>query len=337
MKFKISPKVKGSLILKSIGRPVTAGTTVYVEGNNLYADDIKRAIKSGLLITDESGIEDEVKKDIMNKTSEVVIINKTDRVVIIGNIPIRPNSSAIREIDSLDMGVIRKSIETGLIQVITDVDNDLFAEKETKKIVTNEVEKIKLEDGIDILEEKCASSEKDDSNLSPEKELAKIIEDAESKNDNEEDETHSFVWDFRTQEKKKPQVVPKPGQKIIDLNEDEEDVEMIDVLDKANDAENSETTVELISNKIEDIKKKISQKKSSKKKDIPSVKLKITTELEESDVLPLDSMGRPLKDDMSHMIDGFDKEEISFADQEQSQISMDKAKKNDSSINIDLD
>ena len=50
MKFKVSSKVKGSLILKSLNRAVVAGATVPVEGHLLYADDIQKAIKSELLL-----------------------------------------------------------------------------------------------------------------------------------------------------------------------------------------------------------------------------------------------------------------------------------------------
>lgn len=343
MKFKVSQKVKGSLILKTLGRPVKSGTVVYVEGSNLYADDIKNALKSGLLINDGPDIKNEVKEDIMNKSADAVIINKTERVVIVGDIPIRPNGSAIRKIDTLDMGVLRKSIEAGLIQVITDVDEGLFEDTDTSDIdktikkmdVDDEKIEENIEDSIYILEE-TSTPEQSEVTLSPEEELAKIIEDAESKDNQEQtEEPNSFVWDFRTQEKKKPQIVPKPGQKIIDLDKDEEDVEMVDALDEVNEIE--EDKVDLITDKIDSIKKKVSKAKTTKKKDQSPVKLKINTEAEESVAPALDSMGRELENDMTHMVEGFDSEEISFADKEQAQKSIDMARKRDTGINIDLD
>ena len=349
MKFKVSKKVKGSLILKSLGRPVKAGTVVYVEGNRLYADDIKRAVKAGLLIDDEPDIKNQVKENIMDKTDEVVIINKRDRVVIIGDFPIRPNGSSIRKIDTLDMGVIRKSIETGLIQVITDVNAGIFENEDDSEpevaevpVEENPEEKIteKIKDSIYILEETSIEEKKEipKTELSPEEELAQIMEEAEAGDSGEEEpveeESNSFIWDFRTQKKKKPQVIPKAGQKLIDFDTDD-DIEMIDALDEVNEIE--EATEDVITNKIENIKKQVSQVKTSKKKDQSHVKLKINKEEEEAVAQALDSMGRPLQNDMTHMVGDFDSEEISFADKEQAQKSIDMSKKRDSGINIDLD
>ena len=336
MKFTVSKKVKGSLILKPIGRPVSAGASVYIEGASLYSDDVKRAIKSGLLLPDGPEETKKVKQNIMTKTTEAVIINKTDRVVIVGNCPIRPNGSIMKEISQLDMNSIRKSVENGLIQVITDVDEELFVNDDgiisNSSQEENEIieENNELEDGIDILED----SNKNDTDdvieeMSAEEELAKIIEEAE-------DKTNAFVWDFRAQEKKKPQIVPKSGQKIIDFDKDNKDeIDMIDALDEVNEEDNED--VDMISNKINNIKKKVSSKKESKKKDSKAVKPKIIKDADGPVVQALDSMGRPLTDDMSHMVGDFDSEEISFADKEQAQKRIEEARKRDSGINIDLD
>lgn len=48
-------------------------------------------------------------------------------------------------------------------------------------------------------------------------------------------------------------------------------------------------------------------------------------------------MGRPLKEDMGHMVGGDEKKDISFVDMEQAQKNIDIAKKRKSGINIDLD
>ena len=161
MKFKVSSKVKGSLILKSIGRPVAAGATVHVEGHALYADDIQRALKTGLLTPSNPEEQIKIKEEIINKTTEVVLINKSDRVVIIGGVSIRPNGSTIRDINELDINAVKQCIEKGLIQVIVDVDEDLFTNgikeksKKTNKDKSSVApkEQIELEKGIDILEE----------------------------------------------------------------------------------------------------------------------------------------------------------------------------------------
>lgn len=361
MKFKVSTKVKGSLILKSLGRAVSSGATVYIEGNTLYEDDIQRAIKTGLLVPLTAEAKIEVREKIINKSSEVVIINKTDRVVIIGNFPIRPNGSAIKDISQLDMNAIKNSVEKGLIQVITDVDDGLFDDQasiekkiepiiETKHIepekgVSDEVcikkAQTKLEIGIEILEETSSKS------VEPEDELSQLIKEVEQIESEEyqgeelsedrEDGSKSIVWDFREQKTKKPKIVPKTIQKMI--TEEKPDVDMVDALDEVNNVEDEE--IKIISDKIENMKKKLAQKKASKKtskkKESKSIKTKFTKESEDDIAQSLDSMGNPLSDDMPHMIDDANGNEISFCDSEQAQKNIDNARKQGNSINLDLD
>lgn len=331
MKFKVSSKVKGSLILKSIGRPVAAGATVHVEGHALYADDIQRALKTGLLTPSNPEEQIKLQKEIINKTTEAVLINKSDRVVIIGGVSIRPNGSTIRDINELDINAVKQCIEKGLIQVIVDVDKDLFANGIKDKPSVAPKKQIELEEGIDILEE----------NTDHTKELVDFIDDIEQKEDKEE-VSKAVVWDFRAQESKEAKVVPKTGQKLLyDENDDKDDVNMIDALDNANDVnEDEDEEIKLINEKIENMKKLLAKKKSSKnktskKKETSSIKTKFKTE---GDVAqPLDSMGNLLKNDTTHMVEGFGSDEVSFVDQEQAQKSIDEAKKRDSGINIDLD
>ena len=351
MKFKVSAKVKGSLILKSLGRAVSAGSTVYVEGNALYADDIQRAIKVGLLtpLTEEEKVE--VKEKIIDKTNEAVIINKTDRVVIVGNFPIRPNGSAIKDLNKLDMNALRKSVENGLVQVITDVDEGVFDDATEEEVIetppveeTKPVEVDELSDGIDILEDTPTE-------LSPEDELAQLIKEAEGivedkvepapepeeMSEEREDGSKCVVWDFRAQETKKPKVVPKTIQKMI--TEEEDDVDMVDALDEVNEEDEE---IQSITDKIEKMKKQLAQKKASKKKapkkkDSKVIKTKFNKESEEDIAQALDSMGNPLSDDMTHMIDAANGTEISFCDQEQAQQKIDLAKKQGNSIDLDLD
>lgn len=343
MKFKVSAKVKGSLILKSLGRAVSSGTTVFVEGNTLYADDVQRAIKSGLLVSLTPEAEIEVRENIINKSSEVVIINKTDRVVIVGNFPIRPNGSAIKEIDSLDMNAIKKCVETGLIQVITEVDNDFFDKPASKKKSTVkkvEKEKTELETGIEILEETSGE-------ISMEEELRQLVEESEAtekttKTEDNDKESKAVVWDFRAQETKEPETVPKTSQQLLYDENEEEDIDMVDAIDEVNEVEEEDKEIQLISDKIESMKKqlakkKASKKKTSKKKDPAFKKPKFTRESDEDIAQPLDSMGKPLTDDMTHMIDDANGKEISFCDQEQAQKNIENAKKQGNSINLDLD
>jgi hypothetical protein len=321
MKFIVSSKVKGSLILKTLGRAVSAKSSVYVEGNDLYADDIQRAIKSKFLIPADPRQEIEVKENIINKTSEVIIINKTDRVVIVGNIPIRPNGSTIKDITEIDMNSIKQAIARNQIQVIVDVDEELFQENSPIK------KSVKIADKA-----KNIKIEKNDT------------EDGESEDKIVEDEVNSVVWDFRRQKIVDPEIVPKTNQIInAEPEKKDEDVDMIDALDEVNDIEANSTqnNKDNISKKIETIQKKVTKKTSKKKKVTKAStskkkELNDTKEKSTEDIVPaLDSMGRILKNDMNHMISE-EKNDISFVDKEQAKKKIDNTNKKKSGI-LDLD
>jgi len=347
MKFKVSSKVKGSLILKSIGRPVSSGAILYIEGHSLYADDIQRAIKSGLIESVNKEDKIEIQENIIDKTTEVVVINKTDRTVIVGNVSIRPNGSTIKDIADINLNAIKQAVKRGLIQVIRDVDEDMFEDvSPTEEIVEKVTDVSEIEQGIDILEEKF-----------PTDELADFIKEIESEKIEEIEEVKSVVWDAKQQKMVKPQTAPKTGQQLLydeeegDIDtidtEETEEISMIDDLDAINEIDEVKDSKADISDKIDDkidnIKKKIKTKnkkkakKASKKKVIGTIKPK-TTEVLDSDIaVAMDSMGRPLKNDMSHMIEIGEPDEVSFADAEQAQEKIDIAKNRDSKINIDLD
>jgi len=346
MKFKVSSKVKGSLILKSLGRAMSAGASVHIDGNDLYADDIQRAIKSELLVNFNPEEKIQVQKEIIDKTQEVVLINKTDRVVIVGNIPIRPNGSVIRDVTKLDMNAVKSAMDKDFIQVIVDVDEELFekppAQQEYSK--TPPAEKTELETGINILEDSPSESVA---------ELAALIAEADAEEEIEEEveeEVRAGVWDAKQQKMVKPQIVPKTGQQLLYDEDEEENVEMVDAVDEVSEVDEDEE-IRLINEKIASMKKKLAKKKSakkktakkktakksSKKKDSKVIKTKFTKESEEDIAQALDSMGNPLKNEMTHMVDDFTTGEISFCDQEHAQKSIDEAKKRDSGINIDLD
>lgn len=343
MKFKVSSKVKGSLILKSLGRAVRAGATVHIEGDVLYADDVQRAIKSEFLENENPEEQIKIQQEIIDKTKEVVLINKTDRVVIVGNIPIRPNGSIIRDVTKLDMNAVQSAMDKDLIQVIVDVGEELFEETGSQQEYSKTPPaKTELETGIDILE---------DSPSSGAEELAAIIAEADAEEAGVEEEVRAGVWDAKQQKMVKPQVVPKTGQKLLYDEEEEEDVDMVDALDEVNEVDEDEE-IRLINEKIERMKKTLAKKKSAKKKsakkkstkkktakkkDSKVIKTKFSKESEEDIVQAMDSMGNPLKNDMTHMVDDVTTGEISFCDQEHAQKSIDEAKKRDSGINIDLD
>ena len=81
--------------------------------------------------------------------------------------------------------------------------------------------------------------------------------------------------------------------------------------------------------------KKKASKKTPKKKDSEVIKTKFNRESEDDIAQALDSMGNPLSNEMTHMIDAANGAEVSFCDQEQAQKKIDLAKKQGNDIDLD--
>ena len=53
MIFRVPKEFEGSFILNSLNMVLTAGRTIELGGNKIYAPDVRAAIKKGILIPDE--------------------------------------------------------------------------------------------------------------------------------------------------------------------------------------------------------------------------------------------------------------------------------------------
>jgi len=53
MRFQVSPKIKGSLVLKTLGRPLNPNSFVVIEGEKLASGDIKTAVEQEILIPED--------------------------------------------------------------------------------------------------------------------------------------------------------------------------------------------------------------------------------------------------------------------------------------------
>ena len=86
MIFKVSDDYKGSFVLSSIKRTLSAGIEVSIAGNGLYASDVKAAIKRGDLIP----LYEEEYAAIEKISYESMIVNRTDKVLVLGDIVVKP-------------------------------------------------------------------------------------------------------------------------------------------------------------------------------------------------------------------------------------------------------
>jgi hypothetical protein len=50
MIFKVSDKIKGSCVLATLKKVLYSGIIVSINGNDLYEQDVKSAIKNGILV-----------------------------------------------------------------------------------------------------------------------------------------------------------------------------------------------------------------------------------------------------------------------------------------------
>jgi len=285
MIFKVSEKLKGSCVLTTLNKAISAGMTILIEGNNLNAGDIKAAIREGVLISADKKYTQEVSK----KKHDVIIVNKTEKVIVLDNFVLRPLASMYISKDDQNSPSIQTAKENGLINIISD-------EKEKPKV--KEVSKSPIkEEKVDYVVPKSG----------------------------EDREVKPKTWDFRAQKIKEAQPVPKSEEVVrIDENEENEDVEFVDDKKKKTTKKKSKkkTTKKKIKKKT--TKKKEITKKNKKVKTIEPVgEQKIPKNVMDA-AIELDSRGNPIVEKPSeilqHMIDELNApKDVDFADKQQAQ------------------
>lgn len=115
MIFKVSPELKGSVLVKFLGAPLVANRTVAIEGNDLLSNEVKALVKAKVLIPQQSK---EYKK-ISHKSSQVGIVNQIDRVLILNDVILRPGGSLIVENKFLESEDVQRAIRNRLVEVVS--------------------------------------------------------------------------------------------------------------------------------------------------------------------------------------------------------------------------
>lgn len=292
MIFKVPDDVKGSFILSSLNKACWAKMQISITGNDLYAPDVRTAVKKGILVPFIEGEYD----GIEGISNEAVIVNRSGRNLVLDNVVLKPGKSAIISRTQAESGIMQGAESDGLISIITE--SPVLGNVEIKKKTTK----------------KKTTKKKDEETTTVE-----YVEPIE--NHIKEPNAIAKVWDFQKGESQDAKMVNKVSDVIeIDVRDDiKEDVDMVD---------DTKKSIKKKTAKKKSTKKKKTTKKAAKKKG-KSSKSKKVKEIrpvgevrEHPDVaMPLDSRGnftgeKP-SDVLESLIDEHTPDDISFADKEQ--------------------
>ena len=316
MIFKVSEKCKGSISLMSIKKVFTAGMTVSIDESKLLYNDIKMAIRSGILIPAD---EKEYKKKYGQQNSTVLVRNKSKKTVVLGEIVIKPLS-----IVAVDRNIVKEELffnaqESGLIELVSK-DGKVIVQTpppvintrpEVKRVgdMEDDLEEVKIED-VDVSDV----------------EIQEIVSSPLA----EENPVTPTVWDFRTQQSVEAEKVQKT--ECVDKVDNEEDEEEEETIEPEITPEpiKEETMIEDIFEEpiVEKIEEKIIETPVVIKKETRGRKKKENTVKKQNNIKPvgeqriektsidaeqdLDSRGQPVKnasDFLTKMINNLSKDE----------------------------
>ncbi len=301
MIFTVSENFEGSCVLTTLKKAIWKGMTVSIYGNDLYAPDIKMAIKRGILVPADKNFDEKQ----LNYSPNVTIVNKTDRVLVLGNIIMKAGASRIIDKDVANTTPIISAEKNGFIRIVSD---EPPASKKKK------VKKAKKTTAKKKVSKKKTSKKKVKKNvetIDPEEHIPAYS----SPETGAEREVKAKVWNFREQESEEAQVVPTTPDMI---NVDVEETEGIEFVDESVEAQQ-------ITPKKKKAKRKTKKKearKTIKKKGKATKKQKVKTIGPADVAVELDSNGRPLTIDntLQHLIDSLgEPEDVTFVDGEQAQ------------------
>ncbi len=296
MIFKVPENVKGSFTLNTLSRPLWANVEVSINGNDLYAPDVKAAIKNKMLVPYIEGEYD----DMFGVSHKVKVINKAGKTLILGSIILRKGTAQMIDKDVAESSILQGAENEGLIKIVS-ID---------EKVNTDVIKKNKITVNKDIDEEFIIDDEEEDNEEEKVNELREEIEKREKK----ENETKAQVWDLREQKIKEAEIISKKSD-IIEVNEEEEKK------DKKKITQKKKTTKKRAKRKTvkKKIKKKVNKSKKKKVKVIEPVGM-----VKETDniAIELDSRGNPLNKP-SQVLENIINE-IAFVDEEQKQEKINK-------------
>jgi hypothetical protein len=118
MIFKVSKKVKGTLVLKSIKHPLRANSIITIKGDHLYEDDIQAAIRAGVLTQQTNDGEEEYVP--ASVTPRVTITNNLNKRLVLGELTLAANGSTYISRKDIDEDVLRRAAAAKYISIVFD-------------------------------------------------------------------------------------------------------------------------------------------------------------------------------------------------------------------------
>lgn len=305
MIFIVPEDFKGSCVLNTLKKVLWKGITVSIYGDDLYASDVKLAIKRGVLVP--LGEEYDEKKASLS--CDAMIINKTDKTLALGKIILKPWASLMVNKSILRKTVIQSAEKNGFISIISD-EVKYTSEKMKKPKSKKQIKK--------VTKNKKTSANKKDVNVIEIKEEKPICSAPKTGADKDVNPT---VWNFRDKNMEDAQSVPKISD-ITTVNEDTtEEVDFVNDEEKAKkEAKNKKKRQKTVKKKIskKTIKKKGKVVKKKKVKLVEPVGDKRIPKTQDDAAIELDSRGNPINnasDTLQHLIDSLtEQSDISFVD-----------------------
>jgi len=284
MIFKVSKEYKGSCMLPTLGKVVWANVTVSISEEDLRADDIRVAVKKGILVPVDEEYNEEA---LMDK--DVIIVNNSDTPLVVGSVTLRPNGSLPISKETAQSAEIITAGRDGIITILSD---------------------------------ESLSDEEDDSDYVKVKEPAKAKKKAkktsapEPPKSGEDKDPTAKTWNFQTK-KAEDAVKIEKSTEFTNLDEEAEDVEFIDAKKSKAKKKAKKKTKKASNNK-----KKVKSKKRRKVKELTPVGEKKVPKTEMDAMIELDSRGNSIGekpgDVLAHLIDSIGApEDINFVDGEQ--------------------
>ena len=292
MNFKVSDKYKGSCVLPTLNKSIWAGMTFSIDGNDLYASDIKIAIKKGILIS----VDKKYNKETAKISHSMIITNIAKTSLILGEITLKVGGSLVVSKDNKNIFHINSAQAANLL-TITSNDKIL-----TKKTIKKKAKK-----------------------KTTKKAKTKVVEYVAPES-GENKEPTAKAWNFKTKEIEEAKKVPRT-EEFVEVDSEEENIEFID---KTKKSKKKKKAVKKAKKKRKKTTKK--KEKTSKSKKVKTLEPVGEVKPEKTvfdAAIELDSRGNPIvekpSDTLQHLIDTINApKEVGFADNEQAQERYDK-------------
>jgi hypothetical protein len=295
MLFKVSPDLRGSLVLSTIGKVLYANGQVDISGDDLQAIDVKTAIKTKVLIL----VDDKKENKDKLKDSRVLVVNKVNRTLVFESTRIGPLGSALVSEDFVKYDFIKLAQEKGIIDLV-------FPDKGEKA-----PSKAKALKNAAKVEKKIKEDEK-------------IMELEKIQKGQEETKTTPVTWDFKKQEAVEAEQVPT-SHVVREVEEEDNDKKKKKSVKKKKKSKKKKKTTRKKATKKKTTKKKVISSKSKNKAIEPVGEVK--EEVTSAEVaIEMDSRGNPVEkpsNTLQHLIDSIE-DDMGFVDQEQTQEIVEK-------------